>query len=96
MSGAPYQMPICFHADAVKRCEVISSGHTEIPMEAPAAAPGGRRAQQPWVSTNAFGSGYYRSALSTEMLDALVGRGYLDLSEPERLSLLIDVKAGIQ
>jgi hypothetical protein len=30
------------------------------------------------------------------MFDAVAGRGYQDLSEPERLSLLLDVKAAMR
>jgi len=31
--------------------------------------------------------------LGAEMLDSLISRGYAGLSEPERLNLLIDVRA---
>jgi hypothetical protein len=74
-------------------CEVISTAHAEIPVKGASVGGEGRRNQQTWVWTNAYGSGYYRSVPGTGMLDAVVGRGYQELSEPERLSLLVDVKA---
>jgi hypothetical protein len=43
--------------------------------------------------TNAYGSGYYRSVFDTKMLDAVVDRGYPELSESERLALLVDVSS---
>jgi alanyl aminopeptidase len=91
--AVPWTMPVCVHSEAAKECVVIDSAHAEIPFGAAAAATTARRAPQPWISTNAFGSGYYRSVLTNEMLDSLVGRGYVELSEPERLGLLVDIRA---
>ena len=89
-----WTMPVCIHAENGKpRCEVISTTHAEIPVDGATTAVAGRRGQQTWIWTNAFGSGYYRSVLGAGMLDAVVGRGYQDLSEPERLGLLVDIKA---
>jgi alanyl aminopeptidase len=89
-----WTMPVCVHPENAKsRCEVIAAAHAEIPIEGATAGSGGRRNQQPWIWTNAYGSGYYRSVLGAGAVDALVGGGYLELSEPERLSLLIDIKA---
>ena len=91
--GDAWTMPVCLHSEVAKRCVLIDSAHAEIPFEGASAALAGRRAPQAWISTNAFGSGYYRSVLSSEMLDALTGRGYVELSEAERLALLVDVRA---
>jgi alanyl aminopeptidase len=92
--GEPWSMPVCIHSESAKRmCEVISTAHAEIPVKGASVGGEGRRNQQTWVWTNAYGSGYYRSVPGTGMLDAVVGRGYQELSEPERLSLLVDVKA---
>jgi hypothetical protein len=92
--GSPWAMPVCVHTETISRkCEVISTAHTEIPAEGVSAGGEGRRNPQTWVWTNAFGSGYYRSVLGPGMLDAVLGRGYQELSEPERLSVLVDVRA---
>jgi alanyl aminopeptidase len=92
--GKAWTMPVCFHMeDAPRKCEVVSIVHAEIPVQGAAAGGQGRRNLQTWIWTNAYGSGYYRSVLGDGMLDAVVGRGYLELSEPERLSLLVDVKS---
>jgi alanyl aminopeptidase len=92
--GGPWTMPVCVHSEeAERRCDVVSTDHAEILVSGVVTATQGRRSPQTWIWTNAYGSGYYRSVLDGGMLDAVVGRGYLDLSEPERLSLLLDVKA---
>lgn len=91
--GAPWAVPVCIHLERAKRmCEVLSTAHAEIPLEG--ASTGVEGSSQTWTWTNEYGSGYYRSVLGAGMLDALVGRGYQELSEPERLSVLIDIKAG--
>jgi alanyl aminopeptidase len=93
--GAAWTMPVCIHTESAKaRCELIATTHAEIPVEGASVGVAGRRGQQQsWVWTNAFGSGYYRSVLGAGMLDAVVGRGYQELSEPERLGVLVDVRA---
>lgn len=92
--GSPWAMPVCIHVEtASRRCEVISTAHAEIPVEGASVGVEGRRSPQTWIWTNAFGSGYYRSVLGPGMLDAVVGRGYQELSESERLSVLVDVRA---
>lgn len=92
-----WTMPICLHGERVKlRCEVVDAAHTELPIEGLTAETEGRRNSQSWIWTNAYGSGYYRSVLGTNMLETLIDRGYSDLSEPERLGLLVDIKARIQ
>jgi alanyl aminopeptidase len=93
-SSGVWTMPICIHPENAKStCDVINAAHAEIPVEGTTAGSGGRRNQQTWIWTNAYGSGYYRSVLGTGVVDALVGRGYLELSEQERLSLLVDIKS---
>ena len=94
--GSAWTMPVCIHSESgQRRCDVVSAAHVEIQVEG-ASVGQGRRNFQTWIWTNAYGSGYYRSVLGEGMLDAVVGRGYSELSEPERLSLLVDVKAGMR
>jgi cytosol alanyl aminopeptidase len=93
--GVVWTMPVCIHAEnTAHRCTVVSTAHAEIPVEEVSTGGAGRRSQQMWVWTNASGSGYYRSVLGAGMLDAVVGRGYQELSEPERLGVLVDTKSG--
>jgi alanyl aminopeptidase len=93
--GGPWEMPVCLHVEDAKRtCQVIDTTHAEIPMAEPPTAGAGRRSRQAWVWTNAYGSGYYRSVFDTKMRDAVVDRGYPELSEQERLALLVDVSSG--
>jgi alanyl aminopeptidase len=95
--GGPWTMPVCVHSEeAERRCDVVNTDHAEILVAGVVTATQGRRSPQTWIWTNAYGSGYYRSVLDGGMLDAIAGRGYLDLSEPERLSLLLDVKAAMR
>jgi cytosol alanyl aminopeptidase len=92
--GSQWVMPVCVHTETIsRRCEVISAAHAEIQVEGASVGVEGGRSPQTWVWTNAFGSGYYRSVMGPGMLDAVVGRGYQELSEPERLSVLVDVRA---
>jgi hypothetical protein len=89
-----WTMPICIHSEKVAhRCEVVNTAHAEIPLDAIPVGSEGRRNFQAWIWTNANGSGYYRSVLGAEMLDTLISRGYAGLNEPERLNLLVDVRA---
>ena len=95
--GGPWTMPVCVHSEeAERRCYVVRTDHAEILVAGVVTATEGRRSPQTWIWTNAYGSGYYRSVLDGGMLDAVAGRGYLDLSEPERLSLLLDIKAAMR
>jgi len=92
--GKAWALPVCIHVEeTLPRCEVVSTVHAEIPVQGATAGGQGRRNFQTWIWTNAYGSGYYRSVLGDGMLDAVVGRGYLELSEPERVSLLVDLKS---
>jgi cytosol alanyl aminopeptidase len=92
--GDVWAMPVCIHLEKTPhRCEIINAAHTEIPLDGITAIVAGRRNLQTWVWTNAYGSGYYRSVLGAGMLDALIGRGYTELSGAERLNVLVDVNA---
>jgi alanyl aminopeptidase len=93
--GGPWTMPVCIRTESVKpKCEMVSGAHTELLVEG-LTVETGRRNPQTWVWTNTFGSAYYRSVLGTNMLDAVIDRGYSQLSGPERLSLLVDTRAKI-
>jgi cytosol alanyl aminopeptidase len=82
--GNPWAVPVCIHQPgAARRCEVVSSTHGEIQLTSLPI----------WIWTNAYGSGYYRSSLSAEMWDAVVGSGYRLLEEPEQLALAADLQA---
>jgi hypothetical protein len=95
-AAGPHVLPVCIRAEDVPKpmCQVITGAHTEIPLAiAPAAAPAGPRGpQQPWIDTNPYGSGYYRSALTAAMADSLTRRGWTDLTEAQRLALTLDLK----
>jgi alanyl aminopeptidase len=92
--GAVWTIPVCVHSEnAQRKCELVDTAHAEIRIEGASTGVEGRRNLQTWIWTNAYGSGYYRSVLGAGMLDVIVGRGYPELSEPERLSLLVDIKA---
>jgi cytosol alanyl aminopeptidase len=93
--GTPWVVPICIHLEnAKRRCELLDTARVEIPVEG--AQDDGPRHRHAWIWTNAYGSGYYRSVLDEEMLDEVLDRGYSELSEAERLSLLVDIKAVTQ
>jgi cytosol alanyl aminopeptidase len=78
----PWTAPVCFHADGgVRHCEVVSAAKAEVGV---AGSPA-------WIWPNAYGSGYYRSLLTPELLSALP-RGLNQLSEPERLALAGDLE----
>ena len=80
----PWAVPVCIHQPgAARRCEVVGSTHGEIQLTALPI----------WIWTNAYGSGYYRSLLSAEMWDAVVGSGYRLLEEPEQMALAADLQA---
>lgn len=80
----PWPVPVCLHVEEVARhCEVVSTSHAELQLARGSA----------WIWPNAYGSGYYRSALSRSLLDQLMVRGYGELEEPERLALAADLEA---
>jgi alanyl aminopeptidase len=80
----PWAVPVCIHQPgAVRRCEVVSSTHGEIQLTTLPI----------WIWTNAYGSGYYRSLLSADMWDAVVGSGYRLLEQPEQMALAADLQA---
>jgi cytosol alanyl aminopeptidase len=79
----PWAVPVCIHQPgAARRCEVVSSTHGEIQLTTLPI----------WIWTNAYGSGYYRSLLSADMWDAVVGSGYRLLEEPEQMALIADLQ----
>jgi alanyl aminopeptidase len=79
----PWAVPVCIHQPgAARRCEVVSSTHGEIQLTTLPI----------WIWTNAYGSGYYRSLLSADMWDAVVGSGYDQLEEPEQMALIADLQ----
>ncbi len=79
----PWAIPLCLHVEsAPRRCEVVSTSHAELPLS---GSPS-------WVWPNAYGSGYYRSLLTANMLDQLMMTGYRQLQEPERLALAGDLE----
>jgi alanyl aminopeptidase len=82
-SDHPWTAPVCFHADSgERRCEVVSASKAEVSLTGSPA----------WIWPNSYGSGYYRSLLTPELLTALL-RGYNQLGEPERLALAGDLEA---
>jgi alanyl aminopeptidase len=79
----PWAVPVCIHQPgAARRCEVVSSTHGEIQLTTLPI----------WIWTNAYGSGYYRSLLSADMWNAVVGSGYDQLEEPEQMALIADLQ----
>jgi alanyl aminopeptidase len=79
----PWTAPLCFHAQGNgRRCDVVSTSHTELRLP---GAPA-------WMWPNAYGSGYYRSLLTSALLEDLIGNGYNQLTAPERLALASDVE----
>jgi aminopeptidase N len=81
-SATPWAIPVCVHSEMGRRCEVVTTSHAELDLaEAPT-----------WIWPNAYGSGYYRSVLTANLLDALSKTGYGRLEEPERLALAGDLE----
>ncbi len=79
----PWPVPVCLHVEtAPRRCEVVSTSHAELPLS---GSPS-------WVWPNAYGSGYYGSLLTGNLLDNLMMTGYRQLQEPERLALAADLE----
>jgi len=79
----PWTAPVCFHADSgERRCEVVNASRAEVSLP--------RRPV--WMWPNAYGSAYYRSVLTSALLEALVRNGYDQLTKPERLALAGDVQ----
>lgn len=89
-------LPVCIRSEGAPKtmCQLITAAHAEIPLAVASAgvSTGPRRAQQSWVDTNPFGSGYYRSILTAAMSDSLTRRAWTDLTEAQRLALAIDLK----
>jgi len=96
-AAGPHILPVCIRTENAPKpmCQLITAAHSEIPLAvAPASpTPGPRGPQQPWVDTNPFGSGYYRSILTALMSDSLTRRAWTDLTEAQRLAFAIDLKS---
>lgn len=82
-SSNPWAVPVCIHAgDSRSQCEVVSDSRAELHIS-----------NEPhWVWPNAYGSGYYRSALTAELFETLMQQGYSQLLGSERLALVADVE----
>jgi alanyl aminopeptidase len=96
-AGGPRTLPVCIRSEGAPKtmCSLITAAHTEIPLgtASGSASKTPRGPQQPWVDTNSFGSGYYRSVLTPAMADSLTGRAWTDLNEAQRLAFTIDLKS---
>jgi alanyl aminopeptidase len=80
----PWPVPVCFHvADSGRRCEVLNNPQAEVRLDG----------MPVWIWPNAYGSGYYRSQLTANLLEGLVEKGYSQLEEKERLSLAGDLES---
>jgi alanyl aminopeptidase len=80
----PWAVPVCFHmADSERRCQVLNSAQAEVRLSG----------KPVWIWPNAYGSGYYRSQLTDNLLEGLVKKGYSQLEEKERLALLGDLES---
>ena len=64
------------------RCELVSASRTELALSG----------QPRWIWPNAYGSGYYRSALTGALFERLMEGGYPELDGPERLALTGDLE----
>jgi len=82
-SSDPWAVPVCVHIeDSQPHCKVVGGSRTDLSMSG----------QAHWVWANAYGSGYYRSALTDELFKALMEQGYFQLQGSERLALVADVE----
>lgn len=85
-SGATWTAPVCWHdAGGGRRCAIIDGPRTVKSL-------GGCPA---WTWPNASGVGYYRSVPDPAMLEAVIAKGYSELSAPERVSLAGDLVAAM-
>jgi alanyl aminopeptidase len=85
-SGQPWTTPLCWHAeDGGRACAVMDSQRMVKPL----------RACDGWAWPNGTGVGYYRAAPDRQLLNALVTKGYQELSPQERLSLAGDLAAAV-
>jgi len=83
-SAKAWTLPVCIHVQGVKpHCELVSASRTELALSG----------QPRWIWPNAYGSGYYRSALTGALFDRLMKAGYAELDGPERLALTGDLES---
>jgi alanyl aminopeptidase len=84
-----WQIPVCVRygrgRTSAEACTLLNQTSARIDLPAGACPE--------WVHPNAGASGYYRFALPSDDLDALVTRGYAQLDPRERLSLANNVRA---
>lgn len=91
-SATNWQLPICTKtaSSRVNVCQVVSGPQASIAPDTGSCVP--------WVLVNAGAHGYFRTAYSSAMLDALAPDIATRLTEPERLMLVGDewalVRAG--
>src|SRR6202040_4095644 len=79
----PWTIPVCVHIEGgERRCEVVTTSHATLHVSGPLT----------WIWPNAYGSGYYRSVLPSDLLDQLIEKGYGQLEGPERLALAGDLE----
>jgi alanyl aminopeptidase len=78
-------VPLCVHSGSGSRsCAVISQPRQDLRLEGSCPA---------WVWPNQGATGYFRVRLSAAELDAIVRKGWADLSSAERLSVVEDAAA---
>ena len=91
-AAAPQQwsIPVCVSygvgGKTKSQCQMLSEAKGEIALE-------GARACPAWVDGNDEAVGYYRVAYSNALLNKLLGSESSRLTEPEKVSLLGDVRA---
>ncbi|WP_224365618.1 M1 family metallopeptidase [Hyalangium versicolor] len=86
-----WNVPVCARAgrgkDTTRACTVLSAETGELPLSLSGCPT--------WVLLNAEGTGYYRSGYTREQLSPLWATPAGTLTISERLTLLGDVKAGV-
>jgi alanyl aminopeptidase len=85
-----WSVPVCVSYGAggqsKSHCELLSEAKGEIPLE-------GARSCPAWVDGNDQAAGYYRVSYSSALLNTLLGSEASRVTEPEKVSLLGDVRA---
>ncbi|WP_224250078.1 M1 family metallopeptidase [Hyalangium gracile] len=86
-----WNVPVCVRAgrgkDTTRECTVLAAETGELPLSL-SGCPS-------WVLLNAEGTGYYRSGYTREQLAPLLATAAGTLTTSERLTLLGDMKAGV-
>ncbi len=82
-----WRLPVCITAEGGSRkCAVLENQQAEIALDDLTACPA-------WIFPNAGATGYYRSELSAQLLDALVQHGFDHLTAAERVTAVLDMNA---